>query len=207
MIVQWCLKGMYFDEEDQAREIIDSRAGLQCNWWRGRSITAPQIRDKLTDTNLDMHVNHFDELDHRTRKPFSAGTPFVSLSAGTIERDTVVRTNFAHSAYSTALYFGTEFGRRDTAYLFRCWVVVGPRSAVGVESVAEEIRDLNTYRRFSPYQTEGEIVAKIHVPDNQLWGYERWTWNTSRKHLRPESFYLNPRFTHPTQLSNVRGLI
>ena len=59
--MQWCIKGMALKGgDDQAKFLIDSRNGILCNWWRDvHQITAPQMRDKLTDGNLNLHVNHF----------------------------------------------------------------------------------------------------------------------------------------------------
>lgn len=53
-------------------------------------------------------------------------SPFISLSAGTIERDAAAQTNHVRSARQTALWFGTEFGNETTAYLFTCWVLLAP---------------------------------------------------------------------------------
>lgn len=208
MIIQWCIKGMSLKSDDQAQKIIDSRSGLLSNWWRdARRISPAERREKLTDANLDMHVNHFTDADPTTGRPFSALTPFISLTAGSVERDTFAKTNLAHSARRTALWFGTDFGRLDAAYLFPCWVLVGPRPAVEVEGVAEEVRDLNSYRRYSAYQTEGEIVAKVAVPDNHIIGCEKWVWDRRRRRFSMAWSHANPHFTDPEKLSNVRGLI
>ncbi len=208
MMVQWCIKGMALGSDREARQIIDSRGGIRCNWWRKEDvITAPEVREKLSDDAMDMHVNHFTDADPATGLPFSEGTPFISLSAGTIERDTFAKTNFAHSAQRTALWFATEFGRHESAYLFPCWVLVGPQPAVEVEGIAEEVRDLNSYRRYSAYQTEGEIVAKVIVPDNHIQGCEKWVWDRRRLKFTRAWSHPNPRFTDPEKLSNVRGWI
>ena len=98
-------------------EIFSTRSGIQCNWWRQvHQITPSEIRDKLNAQNVNMHINHFTVPD-TSGVPFSQETPFVSLSAGTVERDAVARTNYVHRARKTALFFGTEFGQRPTAYL------------------------------------------------------------------------------------------
>ena len=209
MIVQWCVKGLSLPDENTARAIIDSRYGLVCNWWRDvGQISPPATRARLTAGNLDRHVNHFSAFDPSTSRPFSEQTPFISLSAGVVERDAAAKTNYVHRARKAALWFGTDFGVNVTAYIYVCWVVLAPRSAVDVEGVAEEVRDLNTYRRYSEFQTEGEIAVKIIVPDNQIQQCERWDLdNTGTGKFIRTWVYRNQRFTPPEVLSNVRELI
>jgi hypothetical protein len=205
MMIQWCVKGLHLADDNAAKSIIASRQGLQCNWWRDvHTITPAEKRDKLTPNNIDMHVNQFEDPDPVTGRPFREVTPFISLTAGTIERDAVMKTNTARRALRTALWFGSDFGRARYAYLFRCWVVVAPRRSVEVEGVAEEIRDLNVYRSYSPYQTEGEITAKIQVPANQIMHCEKW-YAGGVPHLIDT--YSNKSFTHPATLSNIREVI
>lgn len=210
MIVQWCIKGMHFPDDNAARNIIDSREGIICNWWRSVGTISPaQCRDKLTAAALDMHVNHFSEMDPDTGRPFSENTPFISLSAGTVGRDQVARTNFVSRAQKTALRFGTNFGRNSEAYLYTCWVVLAPRPAVEIEGVAEEVRDLNSYRAYSQFQLQGEITAKVSVPDNHIQKCEKWVVRGSRKKgiFEVDWSYENSRFTSPEMLTNVRELI
>jgi hypothetical protein len=208
MIVQWCVKGLNLANDTVARDIIDGRGGLVCNWWRRvGQITPAEQRDRLNPNSIDMHVNQFTTTDPATGRPFSEDTPFISLSAGTVERDAVAKTNLVHRARRTALFFGTDFGRYPKAYLFICWVVLAPRSAIEIEGVAEEIRDLNTYRRYSPFQSEGEIAAKIIVPDNQIHSCEKWEIRPGDDHFHQSWASPNPRFTPPERLSNVRELI
>jgi len=208
MIVQWCLKGLALRDDAEADAIISGQEGLLANWWRSvGEVTPAEIRQKLTDRNADRHVNHFSDVDPVTKAPFSAHSPFISLTAGTVERDSFTHTNHVHRALQVALWFGTDFGRRPTAYVYTCWTLVGPRRAVEVESVAEEVRDLNTYRRYSEYQTEGEILAKVIVPDNQVLKYERWDRDVATGRFMRNGSKTNPRFTPPTKLSNVRELI
>ncbi|MCT9076931.1 hypothetical protein [Streptomyces fulvoviolaceus] len=194
--------------DDDARWLIDSRTGLTCRWWQKRNpLPAQEIASKLTVQNLNLHVNHFESTDPATGLPFYEETPFISLSCGTVERDTVAMTNFVHTARHTALWFGTQFGKVPVAYLYVCWVVLAPRSAVAVEGVAEEVRDLNTYRRYSPYQTEGEVAAKIAVPANQISQCEKWEWERGTKTIRQSWIYRNPGFVEPEALSNVREML
>jgi hypothetical protein len=207
VMVQWCVKGLHLPDDDTARGIIDGPNGIVCNWWRDVGTISPAgRRQRLTEGNLDRHVNHFTATDPTTGRPFNDQSPFISLSAGVVERDAVAKTNYVHRARKTALWFATEFGADTTAYLYVCWVLVGPRSAVEVEAVAEEVRDLNTYRRYSEFQTEGEIAVKVIVPDNQIQQCERWDLDPRGEFVLSWTA-LNPRFTPPELLTNIRELI
>lgn len=209
MIVQWCVKGLRLADDAEARAVIDRTGGLQCQWWRDvHTIRPDQIRQQLTAANLDRHVNHFQALDPVSGRPFNEVSPFISLSAGVVERDAVAKTNYIHRARKSALWFGSDFGRSFTAYVFVCWVVVAPRSAVEVEGVAEEIRDLNSFRRYSDFQTEGEIAVKVHLPHNQIQCCEKWVMNGAQGGPFVKTWtYRNPDFTPPELLTNVRELI
>jgi hypothetical protein len=208
MIIQWCIKGLALRNDKEARSIIDSRVGLVSNWWRAvRTLDQSERASRLTLDNLDFHVNHFSDTDTATGLPFSDRSPFISLSCGNVERDSIAKTNYVHTALRTALWFGTNFGASGTAYLYTCWVLIGARQAIEVEAVAEEIRDLNTYRRYSAYQTEGEVAAKIVVPDNHIQKCQKWTWDRTSKKIAAGWVQTNPRFTPPEALSNIRELI
>ena len=208
MIVQWCVKGLSLPDDDIAMGLIDSGEGLVSNWWRDSGMIHPsEVSGQLTLSALDRHVNHFDDPDPATGRPFREITPFISLSAGTMERQSAAATNFAHRARKTALWFGTEFGAKPSAYLFVCWLVLAPRPAVEVEGVAEEVRDLNSYRRYSAFQTEGEIVAKINVPATQIQSCEKWSWDRSSNVLQRDWIRPNRSFIAPESLSNVREMI
>jgi hypothetical protein len=208
MIVQWCMKGMSLSDDSEARHIINSRMGIVSNWWREKKRISPAgRRSKLTDANLDLHVNHFTDPDPVTGEPFSKTSPFISFSCGSVERDSIARTNYVHTALRTALWFGTNFGANEVAYVFTCWVIIGTRAAVEIEAVAEEVRDLNSYRRYSDYQTEGEVVAKVFVPDNQIQQCQKWIWDRAKRTISPDWIQENSRLTMPGTLSNLRELI
>jgi hypothetical protein len=213
MIVQQCIKGVWGNDgspytnsgltPQEAVDRVKHGHGLLSNWWRSVSAISPQeIRQKLTTTALDQHVNNYDSVRN--------GTPFISLTAGCVERNKYYRTNTIHSAVDTALQFATENGTRP-GILFYCWVIVGLKPAVGVEAVAEEIRELNSYRKWSAWQLEGEIAAKINIPANQIERIE-W-WEPNRGNLSQVSkgsdwnpAYVNPNFDPPGTVSNTREL-
>jgi hypothetical protein len=209
VIVQWCIKGMSLQDDTVARRIIDAREGLVCRWWRENGQISPaDTAHKLSLRNLDMHVNHFTETDPTTKQPFERGSPFISLSAGTVERDVAAQTNHVHRARRTALYFGTDFGRLTSAYLYYCWVVLAPRAAVEIEYLAEEVRDLNAYRHYSPFQTEGEVVAKIVIGDSHIQRCEKWELRAGPAPWYQRTWtHSNPRFVNPERLTNVREVI
>jgi hypothetical protein len=208
VIVQWGIKGLWLPDDASAERIIDSHVGIVCNWWSDtRSISQADKSKKLTPAALDMHVNHFSSRDPLTGRPFSEVTPFISIACGTISRDMAARTNEVHSALETALLYGTRFGKQNVGYLYWCWVIVGPRAAVEVEGVAEEVRDLNTYRAYSAFQNEGEVTAKVVIPVNHIQRCEKWVWDRAAKDFRRSWTHQNPSFTPPETLSNVRELI
>lgn len=191
--------------DSEARILIDGGHGIQCNWWRNvHQISPPEIRDKVTYANLLRHVNKYSSADPVTGRPFFEGTPFISLTSGCVERNTALRTNRIVPARRTALEFATRSGT-GPGYLFYCWVFVSLNPAVEVLGVAEEVRELNTYRSYSLYQTEGEITAKIHIPSNQIEKCEKYDPTKSRD-LIPAWTHWNNEFEDPSTVSNVREL-
>jgi hypothetical protein len=73
-----------------------------------------------------------------------------------------------------------------------------------MSGVSESVRELNVYRRWSPYQLEGEITAKVHIPSNQIQRVEWWDPNYSCG--AAQHVYVNPDFEAPDPISNVREL-
>lgn len=210
MFVQWCIKGVRGRlageppdagiDDTEAHAMVLNGDGILCNWWRNAGTISPaERRAKLTAANLDRHVHDYDA--------FGSETPFISLTAGCVERDVAMRLNRVHEAQDVAQRFGTGWGERH-GYLFYCWVVVGLKRAVSVEGVAEEIRELNTYLSWSDYQLEGEVTAKIYVPANQIHAWERWdsdgAGNVKSRYTWREE---NPRFDAPALVSNIREFL
>lgn len=205
MYIQWCVKGVVGQAnrwsdgltEQDARDIIDKKQGLLCNLWRikMRQPSPADRRAMLTAANLDLHINNYAIIQN--------DTPFISLAAGCVERDTFYRTNRVYPANRVALDFATESGRRP-GYLYYLWVIAGLKRAVEVEQVAEEVRNLNVYQSWSTYQLEGELTAKIYIPSIQIHHVERWVPDQSGGARFDSWRYENTDFADPTVVSNVR---
>ncbi len=208
MYIQTCIKGVNGISSAHAKAIINGR-GLACNWWRNeRNISPAQVDERLTAAELDLHVNSYGQ-QHPTRAgTVRKQTPFISLTAGAVERSVFLRTNLVHPAHRTALFFASDFGRlRGDCFLFYCWVMVGLRPSVEVKGLAEEVRELNTYRRYSAFQTEGELAAKIEVPARQIHRYERYHISTGRAGRLRFSIgetEINPSYVDPRSVVNLR---
>ncbi len=198
MYIQWCVKGIAsrpgFDWT-RARHMLSSEQGIVSNWWRHQGIISPpEVARILNLANLYRHLNDYDA--------YGPISPFISLAAGSVVRDSYLEINTVHSAIDTGLWFATAFGTRPGA-LFYCWVPVGLNPAVEVQSVAESVRDLHVYRAYLPFQPEGEVTAKISIPANQIQRVEWWGAHTD---AAPVHSYINPLFVEPTPLTNLRAL-
>lgn len=212
MYVQTCIKGVQGGErginDTEAKEIL-AGSGLQCNWWRRvNSISPATINERLTAAELDLHVNAYDEQHPNRALRVHEETPFISLAAGVVERSTFLKTNFVHPAHRTALLFASDFGQlRGDCYLFYCWVVVGLMPAVPVRHLAEEVRELNTYRRYSAFQLEGEVTAKVEVPSCQIHRFERYTVEDGINggiDITYQEQVINPHYVDPATVVNIR---
>ena len=196
MYVQHCVKGIGARQEngrpfdwDQAKAIVDGKEGILCNAMRLGGIKyCSDIPPLLTEDNLYRHLHHY--------KAFGNDTPFISLTSGAVTRNVLVRRNFVYSAIDTALGFATDSWAHPGA-LFYLWVMVGNDRAVQVESLAEPVRDLNIYHRWSRYQHEGEIAAKVRIPANQIEKVEWWDPRISKDkaaHTHQNLDYFDPQW-------------
>lgn len=204
MYVQWFVKGIASQDAlgnavlgwDDAKALLLSGHGITSNWWRnkpGGRISPPEVDAVLTEDNLERHVHDYDH--------FGPDTPFISMASGSVGRDAHLRRNSVYSAVDTALDFATDSGAWPGC-VFYGWVVTSLNPAVELSSVAEAIRDLNVYHRWSPFQLEGEITAKIHIPSNQIQRVE-W-WDLSSDVTAPLRACDNPGFVPPTPILNMR---
>lgn len=199
MLIQWCLKGIprvpgTFDDA-QVQAILGGDA-ITSAWLRGSSQHLPDLpaaqQSALSDTALDQHVHAHHLVWNQT--------PYVSLSAGCVER--IARgVTIRHSALRTALAFATQDATCE-GYVFLCWVHVTPKPAPGLPGLAEEIRDLNLYSPYSVFHEEGEVVAKLFVPARQIRSATRF----SQDLVRGQRFD-NYDYVPPERVSNILGLV
>jgi hypothetical protein len=208
MIVQWCCKGVKDLESAVVREILAGGAGLVCRLWQTRGrLPLKEATSRLTEYHLDLHVNHYEDKEPATGLKVRDVTPFLSLSAGCVQRIVLLETNVLHPARRTALRFATDWGQ-EPGWVFTCYVLVSVNRAVAIRSVAEEIRELHHNRRYSPHHWEGEIVAKFNVPSSQILCAERWTpLSATDRRVRLTHLYINRRFTHPSVLLDERRML
>jgi hypothetical protein len=205
MYIQWFVKGIAGRDESQdgpelswseAKRLLADGHGITSNWWRNKPkqrISPHEVDAILNERNLDRHLHDYQN--------YGQQSPFISLASGSVERDTLVSQNFVYSAVTTALDFATDAWARPGA-LFYGWVPVALNPAVSLSTVAEEVRELNVYQRWSPFQLEGEVTAKIHIPSNQIKKVEWWDGSSKRDHQFDE--FENPRFVDPRPITNVR---
>lgn len=201
MIIQKCVKGIGGGDDGitqtGAFDLIRKSIGIVANRWRNGhgTFSTADIATHLTETNLDRHIHDFPAYGGRT--------PFISLASGAVRRDTVAWDNEDYSAIDTALDFATDNWSRSGALVY-CWVLTGVNAAVENHMVAESVRDLLIYRRWSRYQLEGEVTAKGWVPSNQIERVEWWDGSIDTRD--PVATLWNPGYTEPARLSNLRDL-
>jgi hypothetical protein len=215
MIIQWCCKGIRDLPERDVRQMLMNRVGLRCRYWIGCDPNPFPVADAmegLTEQGLDLHVNHYDYQDPATGRPYYETTPFISLSAGCVDRNTTVHTNKTYRAFQTALDFATIIdhsqpaaGRRP-GWVLVCYVLVSVNPAVSIPSVAEEIRELNHNRAYSQWYWQGEITAKINVPSAQILSAARWEPRPANTYVAT-NLLLNRRFVHPAALLDERNML
>lgn len=185
-----------------------------CNWWRKVTLLPNnEIPLRLTARNLDWHQNRYNDPDPaEANEPFREHTPFISVTAGTVERDNVRKRNILTPAWQIALEFATD-GWSTDGYLFYCYVFILGRNSVAHQAFSEEIRELNIYAGFSPFQPEGEITAKIIIPPTQIEKFEFYEIARIRNDLAagrfptPTNANTNSLFQPPDDISNIRGFL
>lgn len=208
MIVQWCCKGMNDIGPDQVKQILSDQTGLSCRFWQERKdgvLPYPEALDRLSERDLDLHVNHYDEDDPVSGEPVKDRTVFISLSAGCVERNALRTRNELHPALRTALVFATDNGRTP-GWVFTCYVLLTMNRATRIPGVAEEVRELNNERSFSHHWAEGEIAAKINVPSRQILCAEHYA-PIGPATLEWRGGYRNLEFVHPDALLNMRQML
>lgn len=212
VIIQRVIKGISGLTDSDVDEIF--QGGILCNWWRTQGyLIQPMVPNKLTDRNLDWHQNSFNKPDPlENNQSFGLNTPFISTTAGTVERDVANRTNTITPAWKVGLYFATNRWKTD-GWLFYCHLFLIGRRATALEAFSEELRELNIYTGFSPVHPEGEITAKLVIPTAQIERAEFWSlsdartaWNNGRLPV-PARTRINKNYVNAADYSNVRGFL
>lgn len=189
-------------------------AGIHCNWWRRvHAIQPEQIVEKLTERNLDWHLNHYEDPDPlMNHAPFYENTPFISVTAGTVERAEFWRRNITFDPFITALRFATaDFSA--TGHVFYAYVFTLGRQSIELREFAEEVRELNIYKNFLPFHAEGEISAKIEIRSPQIERWEEYDGPVALQALlganvpQPVFTQVNPIYAPPERFCNIRGLV
>ena len=187
--------------------------GIICNWWHkvGR-ISPGEIVTKLTERNLDWHLNHYDQDDPLTQEAFSRNTPYISVTAGVVERDAFARRNVVFDPLLMALRFATrDFTTRG--HVFYAHVFTLGRQSIELEGFSEEVRELNIYQNYMPFHPEGEITAKIIIPAPQIEKWEEYDGPQARAALiagavpQPIGMNTNHSYAAPERYCNIRGLV
>ena len=200
--------------ESKVKYILEN--GILCNWWLSLLPMSPptdEIPLRLTYRNLYWHQNRYNVPDPlRGNKPFSVETPFISTSAGTYERDKIVKTNNPHHAKRTAFRFATDKGRRS-GIVFYCYLFVIGKRSTPQQAFSEELHELNIYTQYSTWQLEGEITAKLIIPPGQIERAEIWLQEdiadsiTYHRKLVPSKIVDNKRlYQKPEKYHNIREL-
>lgn len=216
MFFQKALKGISGLSRPEVEQIV-RQGGITCNWWLNlpnRLMPEPEVKSKLSDRNLDWHLNHYDEDDPTEgNKKFQLVTPFISVTAGAIERDAFARQNISFPPMLTAVRFATD-NFRGSGWVFYCYVLTLGKKSVPLRQFAEEVRELHVYTEFLPYHPEGEIAAKINIPPVQIEKAEEYDGPKALADLRMRRaltpilpVITNPDYQPPEGFSNIRELL
>jgi hypothetical protein len=213
VIFQRVLKGIPVAREDSedglseadVKHILNG-AGLYSNWWLNAPnarISPPQIAEKLTEDALIKHLVDYDTVEEKT--------PFISTTAGTVERDVAETRNVYFPPLYTALRFATRDFSQDGYVLYAYLFLLG-RKSIELAEFAEEVRDVNTYTNYYAWHPEGEIVAKVHIPATRIEKAERYSYAGLKDQLDrsevpvPELTLESPGiYRDPWKYANVRG--
>lgn len=220
MYFQKVLKGIKQLSPDTAAAMVTDD-GIRCNAWRRTGgISAAEISAQLTDNNILCHLNHYNDPLPAAHPQFSPGeklsygdiTPFISTTAGAIQRFSSPGLNICFPAFMTALQFATaNFTTRG--FIFYAYVITLGKKAVPLVQFAEEVRQLQLYHHYLPYNREGEIVAKIVIPSAQIEKAEEYDGAAAIRELRtgklpaPLQTIPNNGYAAPDTYINIREIL
>jgi len=219
MYFQKVLKGIKDLSPETAAGIV-KEDGIHCNAWRrAGSIPTAEISAQLTDNNILCHLNHYNDPLPVTHPQFSPTeklsygdiTPFISTTAGAVQRFSTPGLNICFPAFMTALQFATaNFTTRG--FLFYAYVITLGKKAVPLVQFAEEVPQLQLYHQYLPHYREGEIVAKIVIPSPQIEKAEEYDGAVAIRDLRtgklpvPLQTIRNSSYAAPDIYFNIREI-
>ena len=219
MYFQKVLKGIKGLSPGEATVMV-GEDGIHCNWWRREGTVSPgEIRDQLTDSNVLYHLNHYDDplpVSHPHYSPtekltYGDITPFISTTAGTVQRFASPGFNICFPAFMTALQFATA-NFTEKGYIFYAWLITLGKKALPLMQFAEEVRELQSHRQLVPYHHDGEIVAKIVIPSPQIERAEQYDGPEALAALltgrfpTPVATIRNGHYAPPDTYSNIREI-
>ncbi|SFW89385.1 hypothetical protein [Chitinophaga sancti] len=219
MFFQKFLKGINELKDEEAKAFLLDGHGIVSNWWRAKhTINNQEIQDQLTEKNMIHHLNNYDTplpANHpyaSLGKTYGHVTPYISTTAGSVQRDDFYQTNIVFPALTTALRFATD-NFRSEGYIFYGYLITIQKKSIELVQFSEEVRELHIYPRYLPYHHEGELMAKIHIPAVQLEKAEKYNGPAALKELRqsklPSAVDIinNPKYVDPLTYTNIKELI
>jgi hypothetical protein len=222
MYFQKVVKGIAGLNRIEAEQMVKTD-GITCNWWRKvGTITPAAIQAQLTEKAILCHLNQYDDplpSTHALAKPpYSAKTygnvtPFISTTAGAIQRDKFRQRNIIFPPFLTALRFATN-NFRTSGFIFYAYLCTLGKQAISFEGLAEEVRELHIYQQYLPFHHEGEITAKIIIPSAQIEKAIEYDGRSALQDLRKKQIpspigtpILNPAYAKPEAYANIRELL
>jgi len=220
MYFQKVLKGIKDLSPDAAAGMI-REDGIRCNAWRrAGGMSASDISVQLTDNNILSHLNHYGDPLPATHAQSSSTerltygniTPFISTTAGALQRFSSPGLNICFPAFMTALQFATaNFTTRG--FIFYAYLITLGKKAIPLVQISEEVRELQLYHHYLPYHREGEIVAKIVIPSPQIEKAEEYDGPAAIRDLRtgkvpaPLQTIPNSGYAAPDIYCNIREIV
>jgi len=218
MIFQKVVKGISGIGPADAKDIIDK--GLKSNWYRmAGTILEEDKKMHLTAENLHLHLNKYHQkvpvgnpLYSIHKGKFGDISPFISTTAGVVQRNGDQRRNIIFPSYMTALRFATS-NFRKSGFIFYTYVITVGKKAIKMEQFAEDTRNLNIYKEFQEFHHQGEVMAKIIIPSVQIEKAEMYVGAEVKKQIRagkpiiPKLVLDNHDYQAPEEFSNIHDMI
>lgn len=221
MYFQKVLKGIA-NIDHVVAESIAKKTGIESNWLRKRGrVCSSEIQQQLTEPMLLAHLNMYDDplpsahpmAGMPSTTTYGDVSPFISTTAGAVQRDASQSLNIFFDPFFTALKFATR-NLTTQGFVFYAYVFTLGKKAVPLSGFAEEVRELNIYRDYLPYHHEGEIAAKINIPSIQIEKAEEYDGKDVLESLKKGNYPVPIRtidnkghYEAPDRYSNIREVL